>query len=70
MGKAIVYAVMGLITLGLVLVAGLTVKSLIILFLGRKKKREQVRQILPHSQFCSCSQCGPDPERMHKYDRP
>jgi hypothetical protein len=40
MGKAIVYAVMGLITIGLVVVAGVSIKAMLVMFLGRKKKRE------------------------------
>jgi hypothetical protein len=63
MGKAIVYAVMGLITIGLVIAGGLGVKFLIVLFLGRKSKR--VPTILDHSSRCACSQCRPGPGRLH-----
>lgn len=63
MGKAIVYAVMGLITIGLLVVGGLGIKFLIVLFLGRKSKREA--QHLSHGPSCPCSLCRPGrPGRM------
>jgi hypothetical protein len=64
MGKAIVYAVMGLITIGLLIVGGIGLKFLIVLFLGRKSKREP--QNLSHGSNCPCSLCRPgNTGRLH-----
>lgn len=57
MGKAIVYAVMGLITIGLLIGFGVAIKLLLVMFLGRKKK--ETREPLSHSHGCPCSLCRP-----------
>lgn len=57
MGKAIVIGLIGLVLIGLMIAAGLGVKFLIVLFLGRKKKREA--QYLSHGSNCACSLCRP-----------
>lgn len=66
MGKAIVYAVMGLITIGLVIGFGVAVKLLVLMFLGKRKKNSEP---LAHSRNCPCSLCRPGgPDRMHKHN--
>ncbi len=68
MGKAIVYAVMGLITIGLMIGAGLGIKFLLVLFLGRKKKEKNVHEPLAHTSGCRCSLCsGPGAHGVHKH---
>jgi hypothetical protein len=67
MGKAIIYAVMGLITIGLLVGFGVALKLLLVMFLGRKKKKE-TREPLAHSPGCPCSLCRPGgPDRMHQH---
>ncbi len=66
MGKAIVYAVMGLITIGLMIAAGLGIKFLIILFLGRKKKREQDNSAHWRCYHPGCT--GHQPGSLHKHN--
>ena len=67
MGKAFVYGMVGIITIGLLVGFGVAIKLLIVMFLGRKKKG-RVREVLPHSATCRCSLCGPDgPERLHQH---
>lgn len=57
---------MGLITIGLMIAAGLGIKFLIILFLGRKKKREQDNSAHWRCYHPGCT--GHQPGSLHKHN--
>ncbi len=68
MGKAFVYGMVGLISIGLLLGFGFAVKLLVLTFTGRRKK--ETREPLAHTEGCPCSLCRPGAgrsERMHKH---
>jgi hypothetical protein len=68
MGKAIVYAVMGLITIGLLIGFGVAIKLLVVMFLGKRKKKETHAEPLSHTSGCRCSLCtGPGAHGVHKH---
>lgn len=70
MGKVIIYGLMGLVTIGLLFGFGVMVKMLILMFRGKKEKREQLAQ--GEDRYCHCG--SPDtcpqygPYRLHKHN--
>lgn len=67
MGKAFVYGMVGLISIGLLLGFGFAIKLLILTFTGRRKKKSEAEPLAHHST-CACSLCWPGgPDRMHKH---
>ena len=67
MGKAIVYAVMGLVSLGLLLGLGITVRLIVRMFIGKKEKRLEQEKGKDH--YCHCGNPGTCPQygpyRLH-----
>lgn len=69
MGKAFVYGMVGLISLGLLLGLGITVKMIVRMFVGKRER--QIEQAKDEDRYCHCGK--PDtcpqygPYRLHKH---